>query len=77
MQSGNLILLYNIIEINKFGCPKFNFFATRINKQLQDFFFYYPEPKAKAIDAFLTDWGKQFSYMFPPFSLLGKVASKI
>ena len=31
----------------------------------------------KVVDAFLTDWGKQFSYIFPPFCLLGKVTSKI
>ena len=31
----------------------------------------------ETVDAFLTDWRKQFSYLFSPFILLGKVTSKI
>ena len=31
----------------------------------------------ETVDAFLTDWSKQFSYTFSPFILLGKVTSKI
>ena len=51
--------------------------ATRINTQLENYVSWSCEPEAKAVDAFLTDWAKQFSYIFPPFSLLGKVTSKI
>ena len=62
---------------NKIGCPEIDLFATRINTQLQNYVSWSCEPEAKAVDAFLTDLGKQFSYIFPPFSLLGKVTSKI
>ena len=67
------------IEVtNKFGYPEISMsFATRINTQLQNYVSWSCEPEAKAVDAFLTDLGKQFSYIFPPFSLLGKVTSKI
>ena len=46
-------------------------------QQLQNYVLWSCEAEDKAIDAFSTDWGKQYSYMFPPFSLLGKVLSKI
>ena len=66
------------IEVtNKFGYPEIDLFATRINTQLQNYVSWSCEPEAKAVDSFLTDWGKQFSYIFPPFSLLGKVTSKV
>ena len=66
------------IEVtNKFGYPEIDLFATRINTKIQNYVFWSCEPEAKAVDAFLTDWGKQFSYIFPPFCLLGKVTSKI
>ena len=51
--------------------------ATRINTQLQNYVSWSCVPEAKVVDAFLTDWSKQFYYIFPPFSLLGKVKSKI
>ena len=67
-----------IIEVtDKFGYPEIYLFATRINNQHQNYVSWSCEPEAKAVDAFLTDWGKQFSYFFPPFSLIGKVTSKI
>ena len=35
-----------------------------------------PDPKALAIGAFSIKWNTEFYYIFPPFSLLGKVAAK-
>ena len=62
------------IEVtNNFGYPEIDLFATRINTQLQNYVSWSCELKAKAAEDFLTDWGKQFSYIFPQFSLLGKV----
>ena len=59
------------------GYPEIDLFPTRINTQLQNYVSWSCERETEGVDAFLTDWGKQFSYMFPPFSLLGKVTSKI
>ena len=43
------------IEItNKFAYPEIDLFATRINTQLQNYVSWSCEPKAKAVDAFLT-----------------------
>ena len=66
------------IEVtNKFGYLEIDLFATRINAQLQNYVLWSCELEAKAIDAFSTDWNRQFSYIFPPFSHIGKVTSKI
>ena len=66
------------IEVtNNFGYPEMDLFATRIDTQLQNYFSWSCKPETKTVDAFLTDWGKQFSKLFPAFSLLGKVTSKI
>ena len=35
------------------------------------------EPEDETVDPFLTDWGRQFSYIFHPFSLLGELTPKI
>ena len=61
----------------QFSYPEIDLFATSINTKLQNYVFWSCQPEAKAVDAFLTDWAKQFSDNFPPFSLLGKVTSKI
>ena len=67
-----------IVEVtNKFDYPEIDLFATRKIIQLQNYVSWSCEPEAKAVDVFPTEWHKQFSYIFPPFSLLGKVASKI
>ena len=43
------------IEItNKFAYPEIDLFATRINTQLQNYVSWSCEPKAKAVDSFLT-----------------------
>ena len=60
-----------------FDYPEIDSFASRINTQLQNYVSCSFEPETKAVDDFRTDWGKQFSYNFPPFSLLGKVTTKI
>ena len=60
-----------------FDYPEIDWFASRINAQLQNYVSCSFEPETKAVDAFRTDWDKQFSYNFPPFSLLGKVTTKI
>ena len=43
---------------NKFGYPQIDLFASRLNKQLQNYVPWFCGPEAKTIDAFLTDWGK-------------------
>ena len=52
-------------------------FASRLNHQLPMYVSYLPDPKAMAVDAFTLKWNTNFLYMFPPFSVLGQVLSKI
>ena len=61
--------------------PNIDLFASRLNNQLDCFVSFKPDPYSYAIDAFALDWGKyvkwQIFYIFPPFSLVPRVLSKI
>ena len=60
-----------------FGNPTLDFFASCINYQIYRYISWKPDPKALAIDAFSIKWNTEFYYIFPPFSLLGKVTAKM
>jgi len=62
---------------NCFGQPDIDLFASRLNHQLPVYSSYKPDPNAKLVDAFSEHWGTNFSYVFPPFSILGAVLKKI
>ena len=66
----------NIIQHFSFS-QKIDLFASRINKQLEKFVAYRPDPDAIAIDAFTIDWKGQKFYAFPPFSCINRVVQKI
>ena len=68
----NPALFHKIVE--KFGKPDIDLFPTRINKQLDRYVSWHPEPEAMAINAFSLTWNNT---MFPPFSLVGQVLVKI
>ena len=68
-------LFQKIVE--NFGKPDIDLFATRINKQLDRYVFWHPEPEAIAINASSLTWNKNYSCMFPLFSLVGQVLTKI
>ena len=36
-----------------------------------------PDPNAVGVDAFTLDWGTQYNYIFPPFSLIPQVLQKV
>ena len=76
IQNGNLILKYLLELLISFATQKRIFLLPEQIHNFKIVSWSY-QPEAKAVDAFLTDWGKQFSYIFLPFSLLGKVTSKI
>ena len=52
-----LFIILFIEVTNKFGYPEIDLLATKINTQLQNYVFRSCKPEAKAVDAFLTDWG--------------------
>ena len=52
------------------GKPEIDAFATRLNRKLEDFYAWQPDPEALAIDAFLQNWAENDLYVFPPFAVL-------
>lgn len=57
--------------------PVIDLFASRLNKQIDKYVSWKPDPNATFIDAFSFNWHDYFFYAFPPFSLIGKVLQKI
>ena len=57
--------------------PTLDCFASRINTQHENYVSRRPDPFAKKIDAFSFNWGEENCYLFPPFSLIGRVLQKI
>ena len=66
---------HNICDI--FGKPEIDLFASRLNKQLDCYVSWKPDPFAWTVDAFTFDWSKFFVYAFPPFTLIGRILQKI
>jgi len=68
--------LFNKI-INIFGKPSIDLFASRINKQIEKYVSWQPEPEAWAVDSFSINWNNYYYYIFPPFSMIGQTTAKI
>lgn len=62
---------------SQFGAPELDLFASHLNYRLKPFVSWKPDPEAMAIDAFSINWGTQYFYAFPPFSMLGRVVQKM
>ena len=60
-----------------FGTLSIDLFASRLNHKLMSYVSWRPDPGAVYVDAFHMPWGGLFGYAFPPFSLLGRVLSKL
>lgn len=60
----------------EFGMPDIDMFASRLNKQIQRFVSWKPDPEAEEVDAFSVSWQNKYIYAFPPFSLIGRVLQK-
>ena len=60
-----------------FGRPVLDLFASRLNYQLLRYVSWIPDPNAVGVDAFTLDWGTQYNYAFPPFSLIPQVLQKL
>lgn len=59
------------------GTPEIDMFASRINRQVQRFASWHPDPEAEIIDSMSTSWSNVFLYAFPPFSMVGRCLQKI
>lgn len=68
---------FNDITIMLFGKPNIDLFANSLIAQVENHCSWKPDPNASFVDAFTIDWSKCFSYIFPPFSLIGKCLQEI
>ena len=60
-----------------FGTPDVDLFASRLNRKVETYVAWNPEPGAWRIDAFSFKWSNAFYFVFPPFSLVGRVVQKL
>ena len=68
--------IFNLIT-KLWGTPDIDLFASRLNHQVNKYCAWKPDPFCMSVDAFLHEWGNDYNYIFPPFSLVGKVLQKI
>ena len=58
--------------------PDIDLFASRLNRKVNCYVSWMPDPNAYAIDAFMLDWSEfNCFYAFPPFSVVGRAIEKI
>ena len=61
-----------------FGTPSIDLFASRLNKQLDRFCSWTPDPEAEHIDAFTLNWASfDLIYLFPPFYVITRCLQKM
>ena len=60
-----------------FGNPEVDLFASRLNKKVERFVSWAPDPESWKVDAFTFRWTGYLFYLFPPFSLVGRVLQKL
>ena len=63
--------------VDTFGKPDIDLFASRLNKQLPVYASWKPDPESTYIDAMLISWTDMYIYVFPPFSMMWPVISKL
>ena len=57
--------------------PDVDLFASRVSHQLPTYMSWKLDPFSKGKDAFQSSWTHMRGYAFPPFSLVGRVLSKV
>ena len=57
--------------------PEVDLFASRVNKQVESFFSFRPDPDCLLVDTFTAYWGGTQFYAFPPFNCLPRTLQKI
>ena len=73
--SLSLKIFHKICKV--FGKPDIDLFASRLNAKVEKYVSWGPDPNAWKVDAFSLKWTNAFFYVFPPFSLVGRVLRKM
>lgn len=63
--------------MSKWEQPEIDLFPTRLNKQIDIYCSWHPDPGPRYINAFSCSWTDMYGYINPPFSLTGRVVRKI
>ena len=63
--------------VQLFGRPDIDLFASRLNNKCKRYVSWHRDPHAEHVDAFSISWHDTYSYIFPPFSLLGRCVQKV
>lgn len=61
----------------QYFCPDIDLFSSRLNRQLDKFVTWYPEPGNFKTNAFSFAWTGYCPYVFPPFALIPRVINKL
>ena len=61
----------------RWGEPTVDLFASRMNKQVNRYYSWKPDPGAAAVDAMSESWSRESFYAFPPFNMVTEVLRKI
>ena len=62
---------------DQFGKPEIDLFASRLNTKCTKYASYKPDPDAYHVNAYSLCWLNLNSYIFPPFSIVGRVLAKL
>ena len=62
---------------DQFGKPEMDLFASRLNTKYSKYASYKPDPDAYHVNAFSLCWLNLNSYIFPLFSIVGRVLAKL
>ena len=63
--------------INKRYKPEIDLFASRLNRQLDLYVTWQPDPHAIAVNAFTFNWAGKLNYIFCPFSVIPQALAKL
>ena len=63
--------------VTHMGQPTLDLFASRLCHQLPRYVVWKPDQGSIATDAFLDPWDREYSFAFPPFSLINRILRKI
>ena len=62
---------------DQFGKPEIDLFASCLNFKCSKYASYKPDPDAYHVNAFSLCWLNLNAYIFPPFSIVGRVLAKL
>ena len=75
--NGSLIRIFFTNSLKHF--PKFSIdlFASLLNRQVERYASWHPDPHAAIVDSFSVSWANEYFYAFPPFCFIPKCLERI